>query len=737
MNLIKDAVFHRPTFEKAAEYELPKDISEWNEEILKNFFSEVSCIPKDAGVEVVINNIDENKGYAKGSVVVFYKTRQINFPIIVKDFQLFPFDVFSAKVGEKDMFLNATERNVKAYLMTNEIGEIKNMYDYAFSQDLKTPGNVAPKPSVPLDQAYHDFVIQDQGTYQMRKLSFWLDKARREDLEKLALQLKAQPDVFSSFVDTTGDLIKQVVDLPQEKKEIIREKEQGKLDLGGVVDAKQSLITIDSDLFDVNSLKPIKAPSVCELRLYEYPSMEDFMESGASAIGRVQASKVGKPIAGIVLAYKSIDSCCGPVCCEPMSSSSVDKEQKRREVTEPVDQIFISADGNFYNDRRDYKRTGVLFYGTDVHSNIMESMIKNMEEKNVNDFFRFQVANHNSGADKVFNPIKNMNDGVRSDSYHTSNDGYTNVPGSPGRDYDSGIFVLYGAGEMWECAEVQGIRRVWSVEGRKVYLGSNIAIVPANVASIQKVNSVKTPLYKMVLGSISNIYLVPESSIVLSRRTMACIKNEDIMEPAKPIKAIYEQQAISKVSVYLGEEGYSFEGQAVSPIYQITGLEKNAQLGTNEAIGVLRCLGANLVKSQEILKTALAREGESVEVWGVRDDYVNKNVLAPMEKAARVKDIYREIAGSLKRDLIKVASVIEDPEAVDVVLSLNFVNEDNLNEYLNNIQLMKKVCAKLASMLVASRMGLADLDEGAIRKAMDGLTDVVEGLENVKLALGK
>lgn len=733
---IKDAVYTRPVFEKVAEYELPKDISEWNEEILKNFFSELPYIPKDAGVEVVINNVDENKGYAKGSVVVFYKTRQINFPIIVKDFQLYPFDVFAAKVGKKDMFLNATERNVKTYLMTNEIAEIKNMYDYAYSQDLKTPGNVAPKPSVPLDQAYHDFVIQDQGTYQMRKLSFWANHARKEDLEKFALQLKAQPDVFSSFIDTTGDLIRQVIDLPQEKKEIIREKEQGKLDLNGVVDAKQALVTIDSDIFDVNNLKPIKAPAVCELRMYEYPSMEDFMESGASALGRIQASKVGKPIAGVVLAYKSIDDYCGlcPVACE---TNATDEESKRRQITEAVDQIFISADGNFFNIRRDYKKTGVLFYGTDVRSGIMESVIKNMEDKNIRDFFRFRVDNHNSGADKVFNPIANMNEGHQGYS-HVGDNKYTNTIGSPNKyDHGKGILVLYGAGEMWECADVNGICKVWSVEGRNVYIGENLAIVPANVASIQKVNSVKTPLYKMVLGSIENIYLVPESSIVLSKKTMSCIKDEDIMEPSKPIQAIYEEKAISKVSMYVGENGYVFDGPAIEPLYKIAGLDKSAELSTREAIGVLKCVGANSLKAEEILKVAINRQGDPVVIYGVRDDYVNANILAPMEKAARIKSAMKEIADTIRTDLSKVASVIEDPEAVDVVLSLNFINEDNLNEYLSNIQLMKKVCSKLASMLVASRMGLGDLDEGAIRKAMDGLTDVVEGLENVKLALGK
>ena len=85
---LQDSVYHKPVFEKIADYELPQDVSKWNDKILDQFYSDVDYLPKEMGVDIVVNSVDENKGYAKGSIVVFYGENKINFPIIVNDFKL-------------------------------------------------------------------------------------------------------------------------------------------------------------------------------------------------------------------------------------------------------------------------------------------------------------------------------------------------------------------------------------------------------------------------------------------------------------------------------------------------------------------------------------------------------------------------------------------------------------------------------------------------------------------------
>ena len=210
------------------------------------------------------------------------------------------------------------------------------------------------------------------------------------------------------------------------------------------------------------------------------------------------------------------------------------------------------------------------------------------------------------------------------------------------------------------------------------------------------------------------------------------ISNQDIMEPSKPIKAKWDEQALNKISVYLGNEGYKIVGAPVEPLRKIAGFD---ELGTNEALATLKVMGVDFNRGREILKTALDRS--QVTVYGVASDYINENAFEPMEKESAKRNIFKKISDILKTDTVKVASLIEDPEAVDVVLSLNFINEDNMNEYIDMIPTMKKVTTKLASMLVASRMGLTDIDEGATRKAIDSLEKVIDGLENIKMAIGK
>ena len=101
---LNDAVIEKPSFVKLADFELSHDVADWNEDILKQFYEQVNYLPKEVGVNVIIKNVDENKGYAKGSIVVFFNGKQINFPIIVKDYKLSPFDVFVYKEKDKDCY---------------------------------------------------------------------------------------------------------------------------------------------------------------------------------------------------------------------------------------------------------------------------------------------------------------------------------------------------------------------------------------------------------------------------------------------------------------------------------------------------------------------------------------------------------------------------------------------------------------------------------------------------------
>jgi hypothetical protein len=162
-------------------------------------------------------------------------------------------------------------------------------------------------------------------------------------------------------------------------------------------------------------------------------------------------------------------------------------------------------------------------------------------------------------------------------------------------------------------------------------------------------------------------------------------------------------------------------------------------MSTRSAINALGIMGMTKEAANLALKHAFNRyiskdaADKKVFIYGLREDYINPDF--KLEKRAGHKEIFKKISSILKKDLVKEASAISDPDAVDVVLSLNFINENSLSGFIENIGEMRRILSELSKMLVASRLGLSDLDESAIKKSMEGLDEVINGLENIKLAI--
>jgi hypothetical protein len=730
---LKSAVYEPPTIEKTATFELSKDVTSWHDEILNQFFEQINFLPKELGVDVVINNVDENEGYAKGSVVVWFNDKKINFPVIVNKYQLSPFDVFVyTKPSGETEYYPANDRNVKRLIASDHMATLENRYDNLVAQHLKTPGGVPPKQSIPLYDMPEGML---EPPYS--KMSSWVSKARKEDLKKLAVQLEAEPGVLQSFVDNTGDLITNVVNLQNNAKTTTPDDHKwGILDLNDVVKSKRALTVIDAHMFDVNKLTPILPPSVCELRKFSYPSMEDFVESGENAAQRFLASKNGKPIVGIVIDMKEdcdLNMRGDSVQCCP--TALVEKDENGKPIIRNKrPQVFISLDGKSYSTFDDWYKKGIGFYGSKVMSvaGAVEKAIKMIADNRISDMFtNSNSKNRMDGSDKSFNPIHELDQGKRDYYGEMAFDGAKNL-----------IFILYGAGDAWECVKLYSNFKKIMVNSSPVYQSEDIVLIPARIASIQKVDSVENPVYKMIVGKAKNIYLIPETSVVLNGRFMECLNPNDFLMPDKSVQAAYEEANIPKVAfVVENANGYKISGKSIEPLFKLAGIKPDSQLNTKEMLSVLMTIGMTKQAAAEAMQCAATRfmnkNSTPVSVYGIRDDYINEGALEKKAKYERINGIMKQIADKIRVNLVKEASLLEDPDAVDTVLSLNFINEDNLMDYVDSIGSMRKVISKLASMLIASRMGLGDIEEDAVKKAMDGLQGVVDGLENVKLSLGK
>lgn len=91
-----------------------------------------------------------------------------------------------------------------------------------------------------------------------------------------------------------------------------------------------------------------------------------------------------------------------------------------------------------------------------------------------------------------------------------------------------------------------------------------------------------------------------------------------------------------------------------------------------------------------------------------------------------------ETMPQMKADLIKEASVIDDEQVVDKVLSLNFLTPDNVATFVEYLPAFEDSSSKLAKLLVAIRIGLNRIPEPAVKNAMQGLEVTIAGLRSME-----
>jgi hypothetical protein len=89
------------------------------------------------------------------------------------------------------------------------------------------------------------------------------------------------------------------------------------------------------------------------------------------------------------------------------------------------------------------------------------------------------------------------------------------------------------------------------------------------------------------------------------------------------------------------------------------------------------------------------------------------------------------VRGGTDHVLLKEASSMDDPIAVDKILSLGFITPENVAVFASYIPEIETVIRRLAELLVAARLGLHSVDEGAVQRSLMHLDKVVAGLKTV------
>ena len=197
---------------------------------------------------------------------------------------------------------------------------------------------------------------------------------------------------------------------------------------------------------------------------------------------------------------------------------------------------------------------------------------------------------------------------------------------------------------------------------------------------------------------------------------------EEGMEEEPP--AMDEEVKESSVVVRSSGDTFSISGPAV---VKLASSEKDF-VDFDQALFVLAGLGVDMGYGATKLAHSMAgmapervRIGRFITPAEDQVKLSHDNAMKKMASFSIVKD--------LRKNLVKEAALIPDPTAVDTVLSLGFINPENLMTFISYLPAIDDAQMKMCELLLAARMGLRDIEPTALERAIRSTEETIEGLK--------
>lgn len=177
-----------------------------------------------------------------------------------------------------------------------------------------------------------------------------------------------------------------------------------------------------------------------------------------------------------------------------------------------------------------------------------------------------------------------------------------------------------------------------------------------------------------------------------------------------------------KISAH-GDETYSLHFSASMP--KLAGAYSTDTFGHDEAAFALCRAGLSSQDALNALAYADQRNYCTVPCADIGSIDMSQHTKTA---GARVAEVH-----ALKRHLLKEAAVLPDVQTVDTVLSLGFVNSENVKIFISRIPYLEKSLTMICEFILASRLGLTEIPESAASRCARALNDVIQGLKALAL----
>ena len=169
-----------------------------------------------------------------------------------------------------------------------------------------------------------------------------------------------------------------------------------------------------------------------------------------------------------------------------------------------------------------------------------------------------------------------------------------------------------------------------------------------------------------------------------------------------------------------GANSFSLSGLPVEKVAS----EDRTFMSLNDALFMLVGLGANGAYAQQ--KLAAASLGNRPEVVRVAHSLKLAHEVRGESEVTAAE--YLSNLPVHRHRMWKEAAMIPDPTAVDAVLSLGFINPENIATFVGYLPTLDEAQSRMCELLIASRLGVREVSEGSLERAIRALEDVIQGL---------
>ena len=674
----------KPTFEKiAVTTKLPDDHTKWAPKVLSELHRQVPVM-EEFHSTIVLDRVDANKGVGFGYIVAQPKTLnpmmsgslpKIKIPIVINGWKLSPIDVFYTKEG-KGLPLN--ERRVRQELLRAE------PFDAAAPKDMTTSGDVRSMLTPPWEnvgQFYRG--VNTQVSSGQVKTSGLLNRLHRtvhkKDLVKVANWIKS---------------------------------DEGRSSLFGDEDVKGKFL-------QALRLKPYE--DFAKVAHVEGPVITQYKWNG----GPVVMIKTAQP--GAFNPQQQAQP--AQQATQQMGQQQQQQHQQSGEATQ-APQLAVMQPVEMEMDQYMPVQTFGVYKVISVQS-----------EQLVGWVFPFILSFE---MQKV--PMQVFTDGTNFamqqsiPGVHMS--GSLNLPNE--KPQNRGMFYLVKNGKAFGFAPVEIMGEQATPEGGVMYMCKTL--MGGNDIQVVKVQGIQGAA---VMGE--NVYGIPmevkwlpfkqQSNPLVEEPQKATMRGNQFM--MERIQQLQQQQAAAQqAEAEKGKKGRKKQASLNAVIrqtregsYSLSGtpFEKLANehtqfLDQGDTVWMMALAGVD----PDYTREKLASIGHSL---GYLEIPVFREVVPPEIHVEKIASRERFIQ-PLKKDLLKHASVFGDPLIADTLLSLNFLSSKNIHMFMNYMPQLEEAIHGLVNLLVASRVGLKEIQEDACVVAIKGIEDVINGIKMLMLREG-